>query len=217
MTLPEENFDNDIWAVLKKIKERSLYADSNIDIPYSIADLSDKNDGLPPADDEIVILKYLHKNGAIKLKNVDSVDLLRPDFYIDITQPGFDLLYGLHNVFTETRQNSNNKTDEDDLMELHFDNSGDFWRKPKNIYCYKMRKNETRYKIIRLLIDNNGYQQTSKISSLLGGKNEQQIRTEIAKIRKAIHQKLKITGGKIIEGREGSGYRINPKYRIVME
>jgi hypothetical protein len=102
MSLPEEKFDEDVWRVLKKIKERSLYANTETHIPYFV--ISDIRDNSLSPDDEIGILRKLAKDGVIELIDPNSVDLLRPDVYIDIIQPAFNQLYGVHYIFTDTKQ-----------------------------------------------------------------------------------------------------------------
>jgi len=100
---------------------------------------------------------------------------------------------------------------------LYLNDAGDLWREPKSKYCYPMGENSDRYKIVRYLASNNGYQQTLTISSALDGKNEQSIRTEIGKIRRNITKFLRIKDEGIIEGKKESGYRINPKYKIILK
>ncbi len=107
MTLPEEKFNESIWHVLKKIKERSLYADIENHIPYFVA--SNIWDNSLSSDDEIGILRKLAKDGVIKLTDPNSIDLLRADVYIDIIQPAFDQLYEFHYIFTDTVQERRNK------------------------------------------------------------------------------------------------------------
>lgn len=100
------------------------------------------------------------------------------------------------------------------VIELHLNNVGDFWREPKERYCYKMGETSDRLKIIRYLAVNKGYCQTLQISSALKGKSEQSIRTEIAKVRNNINKFLKVNGKQILEGRKDSGYRIGLGYKI---
>lgn len=99
--------------------------------------------------------------------------------------------------------------------ELYLNTVGDLWREPKTKYCYPMGEKSDRHQILRYLATNKGYQQTSAMSVVLGDKSEQSIRTEIGKIRNNIKKFLKIDGKQIIEeGRKGSGYKIDLKYKI---
>jgi hypothetical protein len=99
---------------------------------------------------------------------------------------------------------------------LYLSSVGDLWRNPKSKYCYPMEKGD-RHRIIKILIANRGYNTTPSISAALGGKSQQSIRTEIAKIRQRITKYLGIDGKKIIKGRKGSGYKIGSKYKIELK
>ncbi len=81
-----------------------------------------------------------------------------------------------------------------------------------------MDEGSDRHKIVRFLTTNRGYSQTSIISSELNGKSEQSIRTEIGKINNNFQEfiKPKPKNSLLIEGRKGSGYRINPKHKIII-
>lgn len=95
---------------------------------------------------------------------------------------------------------------------LYLDPVGNLWREPRSRYCYEMGQKSNRHKILRYLTENKGYQSTDDIARLLGGTNHQNIRTEIGKIKEKAENLLGIKGLKVIEARQGSGYRINPKY-----
>ena len=73
-----------------------------------------------------------------------------------------------------------------------------------------------RHKTVRFLAENRGYQQTIEISSVLGDKNIKSVQTEIYKINNIAIGKLEIKN-KLIEGKKGSGYRINPKYKVIFK
>ena len=80
-----------------------------------------------------------------------------------------------------------------------------------------MGQGSNRYKIIRFLIQNKGYQQTELIRTESGSNSEQTIRTEIGKIRNNIKKYLKTNGKNFLQGKKGSGYRINPKYKVILK
>ena len=123
MSLPEEKFDESVWHVLKKIKERSLFADTEKRVPYFV--ISDTKDNSVRPDDEIDVLRKLQRQGVIKLINPDSVDLARPDVYVDIIQPAFNQLYELHYIFTDTHQKHRVERDKKPIglkdLEIGFD------------------------------------------------------------------------------------------------
>lgn len=100
---------------------------------------------------------------------------------------------------------------------LYLDNYGNLWHGDKEKNCYPMDAKSGRFFIFKYLVDNKGFQETAAISSALGGKNTQNVRTEIGKIRSNISKYLGIDGKDLIEVKDGSGYRINPKYQIVWQ
>jgi len=101
---------------------------------------------------------------------------------------------------------------------LYLTTSGDLYREPKRKYCYSMGAKSKRYKIVKLLAESIDmeYQPTSVIAFESGSKNEKVVRTEIGKIRNNIKKYLKINGKDFLQGKKDSGYRINPKYKIIM-
>lgn len=119
MALPEEKFDNDVWHVLKKIKERSLYTEAGKPISYFV--ISEPSDFFNPQispDNEIAVLRKLNEQGVIKLTNPDSVDLARPDVYIEIIQPAFEQLYEFHKIFTDRQSKKEGQIDNKKGVEL---------------------------------------------------------------------------------------------------
>lgn len=108
----------------------------------------------------------------------------------------------------------NHKTNSESLT-LFLDQNGNLYKKLKPTCCYPMEEKSTRYKIIHFLAINEGYQLTKDIFEELDAKSEQTIRTEIGKIRKNIWKYLKINGADFLQGKKGSGYKINPKYKII--
>lgn len=100
---------------------------------------------------------------------------------------------------------------------LYLNNVGDFWREPKDQFCYPIGETSDRHKIVRYLATHPSYQQTSDIALALDGKDKQSVRKEIGKIRGNIEKFLKLDGEKVIEMRKGSGYRIGPSYKIILK
>lgn len=98
--------------------------------------------------------------------------------------------------------------------ELYLNSDGDLYREPKSRYCYPLTGD--RHKIVRHLASHNGYQKTSEMALVLE-KDGQSIRKEIGKIRGNIKKLLKLNGEDVIEMRKGSGYRINPAYKITLK
>jgi hypothetical protein len=127
MSLPEEKFDEGVWHVLKKIKERSLFADTEKRVPYFvIAEFDNLSNNPPPLDDELSVLKKLARDGVIKLITSEiSEGEKRTDLYIDIIQPAFNQLYEIHYIFTDTNQKRREKDSKQPIglknLEITFD------------------------------------------------------------------------------------------------
>ena len=102
------------------------------------------------------------------------------------------------------------------LDTLYLTATGNLWRTPQNKFCYPIGETSKRYDIIQFLVYNRGFQKTSIISNELKIKETQYVRTTIAKMRRNINRFLKIKGTTLIESKKGSGYRINPDYKIKM-
>lgn len=101
------------------------------------------------------------------------------------------------------------------LKILHLNSSGDLWREPKNQYCYSINKTSNRYKIVKTLVLGKKYYQANELSEVLIGQKPQTIRTEVGKINKKIKSLLVIKDNLII-GKPGSGYKINPLYKVTL-
>ena len=96
---------------------------------------------------------------------------------------------------------------------LHLDESGDLWREPKNKHCYSMMEAKERLNIVRTLVANqtSKFVPTQNLASGLG-KNTAYIRSEIGKINKIAKSKF---NAKLIENKQGSGYRIYPNIKVL--
>lgn len=94
---------------------------------------------------------------------------------------------------------------------IYLNENGELWHGDRNNFCYPMASSKGRFEIIKFLVENKGVQETSFIASSLEKKN-QNIRSEIGKIRSKIKSLLKLDD--VIENKQ-NGYRINPKYKII--
>jgi len=100
---------------------------------------------------------------------------------------------------------------------LCLNKAGDLYKEPKERFCYPMSESEGRHKIVRYFVENKiyDYYPTRELSTALE-KDEISLMKEIGKINSIIQTKLKIKD-KILDGKRGSGYRINPKYKIILK
>lgn len=96
---------------------------------------------------------------------------------------------------------------------LYLDKVGNLWHGDKEHFCYSMAATRNRLAIVKSMTENKGYQTTKSIASALD-KKDQNVRTEINKIRKKIKHHLGLDD--LIESQPGLGYRINPKYIITI-
>lgn len=162
-------------------------------------------------DELIKALNDLKNKGAVSA--MDLAELEKP------TMIGFDAEVVIDANKEKLIQYKNTllKKEQPEEGVLYLNRVGDLYREPKEKYCYPMGETSDRHKIVRFLVTNIGYQTTRVIAVESGNKNEQTTRTEIGKIRGNIEKYLEIDGKDFLEGKKGSGYRINPKYKITLK
>ncbi len=99
-----------------------------------------------------------------------------------------------------------------EIAEYYLNSSGDLWREPKDKYCYSMMEAKERLALVKFLAEHQGerYIKTQIIASALS-KDVQYVRSEAGKINIAAQRNLKL---KLIDSKQGSGYRINPALKI---
>ena len=97
---------------------------------------------------------------------------------------------------------------------INFDTKGNLWHGDRDLACYTMESSKGRFKIFKYLIDNNdgNFILTSDIANHFG-KKDQNIRSEIGKIRNLVEASIGVED--IIENDTGNGYRLNPNYKIL--
>ena len=111
---PEEKFNQEVFKVLQKIKERSFYAKKGRPIDYKVPieffDRSDKH------RDEVVILEKLQEWQAIKItdKSLSGDDWY---YYLEIIQPHFDGIYKTIEAGL-TKSQAKNKNEEVPLKKI---------------------------------------------------------------------------------------------------
>ena len=130
-------------------------------------------------------------------------------------------LYNEANRYQPIIQNTDNpistkiQTDKNSQkVVLYLNSIGDLWQESKTKLRYTIGEGSNRYKIVRYLAGNLNYHQTPSIALTLEVKNEEYVRGEVRKINNRAKVCLKLGSSKLIMGRKGSGYRINPNYKI---
>lgn len=214
-----------IRVILGKIlDEHTLGADSGLSLHLKVNDLLEETD--IDKDQFLRIMKHLQEKEIIShyelWKENKAKWLPRPEhpFIEDFNICSVDLPRDFQaksqsylSILPEAK--SEIETAPNAGLILYFDQIGNFWHGDKNELCYPMGEQSNRFSILKYLIENKGFQTTDAISSALGGKDKQNVRTEISKIRRNISSFLKIDGNDVIEAKKDSGYRINPKYKII--
>lgn len=94
------------------------------------------------------------------------------------------------------------------------DTNGNLWHTDINKFCYPIEKGSARLKFIKYLIENKGYQDTSKLADILN-KKDQDVRTEKSKINKMVKNFLDLPDF-IKNGGNLGGYGINPEYKTMI-
>lgn len=114
--------------------------------------------------------------------------------------------------------------DRKDVMEngtglvLHFESDGDLWCGDKTERCYSMGKAKKSLSIFKYLVeyDQKGNYISADVIALSLKDTPQNIRNTIGKIKKKIEYHLKLEGEDVIESNKGSGYRLNPGCKIIL-
>ncbi len=108
-----------------------------------------------------------------------------------------------------------NRTVEGTQLILRYNNYGKFWHGDITKSCYPINSKSKRFKLLRYLIENEGFQDTKDILASVGGKDTHSIRTAVKEMRLLIEKKLDLDD--VILSNPPDGYALNPKYKVVFE
>lgn len=106
------------------------------------------------------------------------------------------------------------KTNKEERVILTLDRYGNLCKENDRQRCYPLKQTSRRYKILKFLIENQGFQKTMDIRDASGSKDYKTLRSEISKIRSNAKKNLGIDSEGFIESKIGSGYRIGTKFKI---
>lgn len=82
-------------------------------------------------------------------------------------------------------------------------------------FKYKFIDKGMNFKLVKNLVDKEGFRQTRHIKTDLGSKSNEAVRKKIGEINKKIKDGLRLENGfKFIIGESGAGYKINPELKI---
>jgi len=107
-----------------------------------------------------------------------------------------------------------------DRIILALTDGGDLYREPKTEYCYSMRGEGLRLKILRLLIKHQGFCKTEEIVEYVSSTSKESLRDAIGTINSKARTLLNLPVGmhkRLIISKSHSGYMINPIYVIMSE
>jgi len=212
-----EDEDVELWEILDKLILVYLTLSRFGELENNLSKARKKNKFLDKKLFELWASKFEMeeiKNGRkiSRPKNKECFQFYRNDYEIYATRIHNYLIQELWKKEVEKPAKKQIKK-----TTLYLNKNGELYREPKDRYCYAMGKKSNRHKLIRFLIVNTGYQQTKFITIGSGYKDEKTTRTEIGKIRNNIEKYLKIKGKDFLQSKKESGYRINPKYKVILK
>lgn len=214
MQNPYEDYIKIIDVILRKVEanpQAKVYRMDTGDLPRSQSIEHNRE-----------LVNYLYKlaeRKAITKIESNSMNLSTKPFgrvpvtlSYDIHEPNIKLLLKERRRLTDFEKTPAKESNNQPVT-LFLTADSDLYREPKSKYCYPLNKEKMREKIIRFLIGKN-YQQTEIIQNEVGSVDAGSIRLAIGKINSNAKTLLGLKSG-IIEGRKGSGYRINPQYKFL--
>ena len=151
------------------------------------------------------LIKPSSLSDAKDIEVIEDIEEFKRDdyvFYLDSIH-----LYILKEATTKEKTGKKNLK----IITLCLNKSGELYR---DKYCYGMDEKSDRCKIVRFLADGE-YKETKIIADELDGKNKNTLRIEMGKIKNNVETKLKCKN--FFQGKKGSGYKINPKYKIILK
>lgn len=173
-------------------------------------------------------IEALHWYTEIKLagmcrfrySNINDGGPISTTFYFTVADPEKIRLkaeeYGPVIQDTGNKNNMGSQALKKDLkIILNLEGNGDLWRDPKSKYCYRLMESKERLSIVKFFAGNQTaqYIETKEVA-LASRKDKEYVRREIGRINRIVQNKLKTKKIKLIEGRQGSGYRLNPGIKI---
>jgi hypothetical protein len=127
----------------------------------------------------------------------------------NLTQIGREMAIGFYEQSQKIRSKQKEKKIKKTLLCLSLD--GDLYLASDKQKCYPMSKEKMREKLIKVLCSAKGYIKTSELADMVGTTN-QAIRNSKLEINNKSKNRIGID--ELIIGRDGNGYRLNPKYKI---
>lgn len=126
-----------------------------------------------------------------------------------LIQIGREMAKGFYDQSQKIRSKQKIQKTKQTLLCLSSD--GDLYLDSDNKKCYPMSKEKMREKLIKILCSAKGYVKTAELAEMVGTTN-QAIRNSKLEINNKSKNRIGIDD--LIVGRDGNGYRLNPKYKI---
>jgi len=124
-------------------------------------------------------------------------------------QIGREMAKGFYDQSQKIRSKKKSTKDRQILLCLSAD--GDLYLESDKTKCYPMSKEKMREKLIKVLCSAKGYIKTTELAVMVGTTN-QSIRNSKLEINRKAKDRINISD--LVIGRDGNGYRLNPKYKI---
>jgi len=122
---------------------------------------------------------------------------------------GREIAIGFYEQSQKIRSKQKAPKDKRILLCLSVD--GDLYLESNKQKCYPMSKEKMREKLIKVLCSTKGYIKTAELAEMVGTTN-QAVRNSKLEINRKANDRIGISD--LICGRDGSGYKLNPQYKI---
>ena len=126
-----------------------------------------------------------------------------------LTQIGREMAIGFYEQSQKIRSKQKEKKTKETLLCLSLD--GDLYLASNKQKCYPMSKEKMREKLVKVLCSAKGFIKTAELAEMVGT-TTQAIRNSKLEINGKAESRIGIP--ELIIGRDGNGYRLNPKYKI---
>ena len=127
----------------------------------------------------------------------------------DLVQIGREMAKGFYEQSQKIRSKQKEKKTKETMLCLSSD--GDLYLASNKQKCYPMSKEKMREKLIKVLCSAKGFVKTAELAEMVGTSN-QAIRNSKLEINRKANDRIGISN--LICGRDGSGYKLNPQYKI---
>lgn len=178
-------------------------------------DLSDSNNSLWRLKENGIVHQYKHCWGSFEIKKTGKKVFVvtGTDKHTDEDVEVYEVKIAPEKI---SRLSSNEQSGE--RISFYLDKNGDLYKEPRAKFCYAMKGKGIPLKILNHFIDhpNTDYQESTVEMAEHLNISDKQLRTEIGKIKSKTRSIFELSDDiELIESRQNSGYRLNPKIEII--